>query len=352
MNDNNAMTVWTTYAPGKVCWELTSVQSKGKAATNSWKKHLPLIEDSLKKLKNIGIAGIRLVIYPSEITKDGKAFNWEPLEIMLDLCQKNTLDVDLCIGPYQFPHYPGIFLPDQMKQYISDNQPFLDDDETMREYGCHFLKTQMKRYADDVRIHGFHFANEWPDFQRVAGKESIRIGVSESFMLQAAAFLKQATKKPILMNTNIDAANKNKLTRTFSNILTILGHQAKLGFDIYPSQETWKKAPVQKLRRIVEPYQKSFAWAKKTFPACEMYFTEVEAQPWGNGQSWYRIISNATDPQKSIIGFTPQSLAETWEKHIKATGCKTVMLWGSDFWLSADAMNLTWPLRSVEKLRE
>jgi len=343
------MNIWTTFTPGKVTWELTKVQSKGKGATSDWQKNLPIIKTSLQKLKTTGIVGIRLVIYPSEITKDGRIINWKPIDTMLNLCKENKLAVDFCIGPFQYPHYPGIFLPEQLKQYIPQEN-YLDSDKTLAIYGMDFLQKQLTRYGNDSRIHGFHFANEWPDFQRISGKETIRIGVSEAFMLHAATFLKQKTKKPILMNTNIDAGDKRKIWNTFDKLLSILGKQAKLGFDIYPSQETWMKSPLQKLRRLFEPYPKSLAWSCKRFNDCEIYFTEVESQPWGNGQSWYQMISNEENPNETIFGFHKNDLQKTWNKHITETSCQTVNLWGSDFWLSADAMKISWPLEMVRKL--
>ncbi len=83
--------IWTTFCPGKIVWELTAVRGKGMGATNDWMHEKALVERSLKLLKNSGISGIRLVIYPSEITENGKAFNWKPIDTMLALSQKHQL---------------------------------------------------------------------------------------------------------------------------------------------------------------------------------------------------------------------------------------------------------------------
>lgn len=344
------MTIWTTFVPSKIAWELTQIPLQGKGATGDWQKHSELIKTSLKKLKAAGISGIRLSIYPSEITKDGETFNWKPLDTMLDLCRDKQILVDLCIGPFQYPQYPGIFLPEEIRKKVDDTKHYMDETSSVKQYGNTFLQKQMKRYATDKRIHGFHFANEWPDFQRVAGKEHIRIGISKTFMLEAASYLKQSTRKPISMNTNIDASNKQKLRNTFGELLSILGNQGKLGFDIYPTQETWTKAPLQKFMRLVEPYQKSVTWSCHHFPDCEVYFAEVEAQPWGNGQSWYKMITNESDPKKQIWGFKKEDIINTWKTYIANTPCQTVHLWGSDFWLSADAMHIDWPLQTIKQL--
>lgn len=341
--------LWTTFCPSKICWEVMTAQSKGKSGTSNWLQNKKLIQESLRKLKTAGINGLRLVIYPMELTHDGKTFDWTPIETMLDFCTKEKLAVDLCIGPFQYPNYPGVYLPEGLAKQIADTQTYLDDNPGIKQYGEYFLEQQLDRYGNDKRIHGFHFANEWPDRQGIKGKEKIKVSVSKQCMQQFAEIIVQKTKKPISINTNIDAADKRKLNTVFSQLLSILNKQAKLGFDIYPTQETWKKAPLQKLRRWFEAYHKSFFWSRKRFAPCEMYFAEVEAQPWGNGKSWYRLITNEPDPNQQIYYYKPGDLQKIWENFIKKTNCKRISLWGADFWLSADAMGITWPLKSVTK---
>lgn len=343
------MNIWTTFTPAKLSWELTYIKTKGKLPSSDWQKNIVLIDKSLKKLKESGISGIRLVIYPSEITTDGKSFNWNPVEKMLKLSQKYKLKVDLCIGPFQYPHYPGIYLPKKMLELVFDNKRCLDTTTQLWKYEISFLKEQIMRFGEDKRIHGFHLANEWPDAQKVKGKEKIKTCVSLAFMLESAKYLKDNTKKPILLNTNIDVSDKNKLSKTFGEILYILDTQGKLGFDIYPSQFIWKRYPIKKLRYLLWSYSKYFKSIKRKFVKCETYFAEVEAQPWGSGQSWYQLINEEPDPNIKVLLYYNNSLKKTWEKNISGTTCRTVSLWGSEFWISADMMGIKWPL-SVVKL--
>ncbi len=345
------MTIWTTFCPRKLSWELTAITSRSKAASSDWQKNILLIEDSLKLLRTYGISGIRLVIFPEELTTNGKQFDWHPIETMLVFCAKYKLDVDLCIGPFQYPHYPGIYLPKDLLQYVFNNTRSLDTTPVLREYGDTFLEKQLDRYGLDKRIRGFHLANEWPDGQRVAGRESVKAWISAGYMLHVGKFVKKQTTKPISLNTNIDASDKRKLATVFGEILEELEDQARLGFDIYPSQETWRKAFWQKLRRLVEPYQRSFQWSRKKFALCEIYFCEVEAQPWGNGQSWQRIIANEPRPEEKVLQYSRQSLPKTFEKYIKPCKPYEISLWGSDFWLSAHKLGITWPLEQVKALR-
>lgn len=344
------MTFWTTFTPGKISWELTTIATKAKGGDSNWMNHLDIIEASLKKLKAHGIDGIRLVIYPYELTEDGKKFDWKPLETMLNLCKKHKLEVEWCVGPYQYPNYPGIYFPKPLLKDVFDNTRSIDTTPVLREFGMYYLEKQMMVYGSDPRIRGFHFANEWPDMQRVQGKESVRTGISTAFMLDAAKYLKEHTDKPISMNTNIDASDKLRLSSVFGELFDILEDRARLGFDVYPSQETWRKAFWQKLRRIFEPYQKSYQWCDRRFSLCELFFCEVEAQPWGNGWSWYRIINAAANPQDKVLLYSTKSLPTTMKQFILPTKTGEVSLWGAEFWLCADAMGIKWPLEQVKQI--
>lgn len=233
---------------------------------------------------------------------------------------------------------------------VFNNTRSLDTSPILRDFGDMYLEKQLEKYGRDKRIRGFHFANEWPDMQRVGGKESVRSGVSHAYMLDAAKYIKEHTDKQISMNTNIDASDKKKLSGTFGELFALLENRARLGFDVYPSQETWRKAFWQKLKRFFEPYQKSYQWCDNRFPNCELFFCEVEAQPWGNGWSWYRIINAAENPHEKVLQYANDSLPKTMKKYILPTKTKEVSLWGAEFWLSADAMGITWPLGQISDI--
>jgi len=281
---------------------------------------------------------------------DGKKFNWTAVETVLDLCKKHKLAIDFCIGPFQYPNYPGIYFPPALLAHVFDTPNSLDTRAPLREFGFLFLEKQMERYGNDKRITSFHFANEWPDKQNVKDKEQIKAWVSTAFMVEAAKYLTAHTTKVISLNTNIDASDKRRLSAVFAEVLEVLGEQASLGFDIYPSQETWRKAFFQKLRRIIEPYERAFAWSCRRFPDCSMYFCEVEAQPWGSGQSWYKMISDEPHPEEKVLHYTNNSLQETFDTYLSPSEPEIVSLWGVDFWLVAKAMHIDWPLAQVSSL--
>lgn len=344
------MEIWTTFCPQKVSWELTCIKTEGKSPSSDWQKNIELINSSLIKLKNVGICGIRLVIYPTDLTDDGKIFNWKCIDKALSICTRNKIKVDLCIGPFQYPYYPGIYLPTKMLPSVIDNQSCIDAVPNIWKYGMRFLKAQVVKYGTDKRISGFHLGNEWPDRQNVSGNEKIKTCVSAAFMTSATEYLNTHTEKRISLNTNIDVSEKSKLSKAFKEVFDIFGNRGNLGFDIYPSQETWKKVPLQKLKRLIWTYSHSFRSVRNEFAKSDIYFAEVEAQPWGGGQSWYELINNSHAPNEKVLKYEKNSLEKTFSKYIKSNNCNRVSLWGADFWLSADLMGIIWPLNEVRKM--
>jgi hypothetical protein len=346
------MDLWTTFTPGKTSWELTAVATNGKKPSRDWIKNIEIIKVSLQKLAEAGISGVRLVIYPSELTADGKSFEWTPIEKVLEICRKSNLNTDLCIGPFQYPNYPGIFLPAELINSVPDNIKFIDDVNELTDYGLFFLKKQIEKFGSDKRVRGFHLGNEWPDMQKVEGKRTVRAGVSENFMLNALELLKSNTQKPILLNTNIPIYNKRQIINVFGKILHTLSDRGKLGFDIYPTQDKWKKDPFVKFMNSILDLPGAFADLQGSLPDTELYFAEVEAQPWGSGQSWFRMISEEEAPGLKILNYFNDSLVKTFEKYISGSGCKSVSLWGADFWLASDMMNIKWPLNNVRTIKK
>lgn len=347
----SSMQLWTTFFPRKVSWELTHLRTVGKGGSSDWLKNKTLIDEALATLRSSKIEGVRLVITPGELTKDGEVFHWEALEVALQVCQKNSLLVDLCLGPFQYPHYPGIRLPKVFLNNLSAETDMIDAIPALREFGMLFLKEQIKWYGDDKRIRGFYLGNEWPDKNRIEGRNDLRAGVSREFMRDSVLYLKKSTKKPILFNTNIDPSFPDRLKSVFGEFFKLLGKQARLGFDPYPSRETWRRVPDMKIKRIFITYAASMEKVRKVLGTNNLFFTEVEAQPWGNGESWYRLIKEGEDSEKEIYGYKRDDLKKTFAKYIVPTGIREVNLWCPEFWLVAKEMGISWPLEQVATLK-
>ena len=338
------MQLWTTFCPQKVCWELAYRATHGDLPTSDWQKKKGLIRDSLETLRHYGISGIRLVIFPYDIT-DGESFDFSSVEYILELCQQIGLQVDFCLGPFQYPHYPGIRLPYTYTQRVKQSEAALDEDTFLNNFGHIFLKAQLQKFGNDPRIRGFYLGNEWPDRQGLEGRKDIQTVISRAFMQKAVSICKKLTEKPILFNTNIDASLTWRVQSVFKDFIGDLGKQVRLGFDVYPSQETWKNKWLQKL----SPYAKAVSSLTQLLPRDQMLFTELEAQPWGGGRAWEYYLKQAPQPQEGVLTYRRESFPSTWERYVIPSRIQEVNLWGSDFWLVCYAAGITWPLEQVKK---
>ena len=341
---------WTTYSPQKICWEITTCENNGNHGDSNWQNHLPLIRKTLKQLKSAGITGIRLVLIPNDFSTDGNTFTFKPLETMLELCQKESLLVDFCLGPIQYPFYPSIRLPNKILEQIVTSQT-VTKNSTLHDYGLRFLTEQVKLYGKDKRIRGWYIGNEWPDAGDVEGKQHLRVRISRDFMVSCIKIVRKYSKKPIHLNTNIDVAYPLRQKITFHSLLNTIGTAGGLGFDVYPSQESWKKAPMLMLKRFFFPFPRSFQKIMQVFTKPKLFFAEIEAQPWGNGRSWHAIITAESNPEEKVLQYTRNSLPEHVNKRLRHCSVSEISLWGADFWLASNHMGVVWPLKQIKELR-
>lgn len=344
------MEIWTTFSPQKVSWELTTAQNKGKGGDSDWLKNLDLIKKSLLILKSYKISGIRLVIFPPDLIQDGEIFNWEKLNRVLSLTKQLNLKVDWCLGPFQYPYGPGIRIPRKFFPHFLEGFKFIDQDPGLRKYALAFLNEQLNEFAKDKRINGFFVSNEWPDCHGIDGLKEVKGCVSKDFMKEILSIVKSKTDKPINVNTNISIDQSLKLLSTFNELLDVVGKQGVLGLDIYPFRETWKRLPKIKFFRLFKPYRKRLVELRNKLKPVEVNFAEIEAQPWGSGQSWYEIIKSSPNPEKQIGTFKRGQLLGTYNHYIKETKIKKISLWGADFWLTAHEQGIKWPFEDVKNL--
>ncbi len=342
-----SINLWTNFCPTKLYWELKQLP-EFFSLSGSWWESAQIIDKQLRLLKKAGITGLRLNIFSSEITSDAQTLHWQPIEVMLELAQKNALDVQLCLGPYQYPLWPGIRLPDVFLHDKQVNQ-VIDSNKKWQSFGKEFLETQLKRYGKDQRISGFYLGNEWHTAQAIENfpKKKQQFRVSAKQMETLTRVCKKCTKKNIIFNTNFQPFQTKKIEYTFLSLFKILKNQASIGFDIYPSQETFSKAPRLFLHRKLHSFSKDIELLKKQFSQ-RLTISEFEAQPWGNGKSWYEQLKIHTH---TVPNFA-KILIDTFERYISPSQFDQVTLWGAEYWLVAYHMGQPQMLDTVEQLKK
>ena len=104
--------LWTTLCFRKMVWEAGVDDS-------DWMSHKDIIEDRVATLAEVGIKGGRLVIFPFEVTEDGKEFNWEAMDKAIEIMSERGMKIDICAGPLDYPYGPnGVRVPKKSEELL------------------------------------------------------------------------------------------------------------------------------------------------------------------------------------------------------------------------------------------
>lgn len=351
----------TTFFPRKMMWEaaeLLKVQGKWPGGDESdWLSHQSVIEGQIAALAAAGFRGGRLTVVPFELTQDGKSFNWNPLETALKIMKKYGLVADLCIGPLDFPYYPGIRVPQNIEQELrghfadrgkshitislKKDRYFPELNQTIQEYALGFLQSICQAYGTDSRIDKLYLGNEWPDTHGIEGVEGT-MSIDDDLMQAAIEILLRSTNKPVTLNTNIHPSELNRINNTFKSLFDQLGSRGVLGIDTYPTQEVG-------IASYRGNYGDFIRAVQGAFPATQLVFTEVQAEPWPPGElagrSWAEIYK--IYPRAVIGRYYEQVFPPTLETHVLASGLKEIGLWGAPLWPIVAQLGYNFPLNML-----
>jgi len=346
--------LWANICPRKLYWELE--QTTDKSLFKEWYFYPEILAESFRLLNQAGVTGIRLNIFNYELTFKQKSTDWQALELALNLAQQNQLQVHLCLGPWQYPLWPGLRLPNYMTASMTaskvESQPntinYLDNNLEIFEWGNWWLESQLERYGNDPRIAGFYLGNEWPNKQALENDVETNWKISPAYMSQAMAICHAYTDKPIIMNTNLDASQPEKIINTYQKLWQFAPKQFRLALDVYPSRETWRLAPELRFRRQHLSWAEDVKRLQSKIPV-QVMVGEFEAQPWGAGESWAQWWQNSSGNFDHRLKFSPKILNQWFIRYLNPAPINEITLWGAEFWLTGQLLGYGWPLKLVRQ---
>lgn len=345
--------LWVNICPRKLYYELHEIDPS-LPNQDQWWDHPQLLKKQMKLLKQSGIIGIKLNIFNFELTSTGKHIDFSAIAVALAICEELNMRVHICLGPYQYPLWPGIRLPQQfLDLQLKKN---LEQNKNIRNFGTYFIGQLLKKYGRNKLVSGFYLGNEWHTQQEIenyhpqrnqkkSSPDTSTFSVSQKHMSSLVRECKKNTRKPIFFNTNIDPYRVKLIEHTFIPFMNILKEQFYLGFDLYPSQETLLKSPRLFFHRKLHAYRHDFSLVKKNCTT-NLVLSELEAQPWGTGASWKSQIES--NPQ--LVSQTLTDLKKTTEKIVVPCDMDIVTFWGAEFWLAAYQMGRSEILDYIQKL--
>jgi len=359
----------TTIFPRKIMWEAVQVlKAKDEWSydidESDWLRRLDIFEEHIARLAANGIKGGRLEVVPFELTQDGINFNYAPLEKAIEIMAQHGMKVDLCLGPIDYPYYPGFRLPINLENQLEEtfstggiNQIFISEQpdplypevsQNISDFATRFLQETLSRYGHDPRIDKLYLGNEWPDEHGIEGVEGT-MNVSQELMLQFAQMIMDGSDKKVAINTNIHPTQPDEFTLKLGPLLNLLGDRGVLGLDVYPTRE----AKVHTEKEAIPDYAALINELRRRFPDTELVFTEFQAEPWPPegiaGQSWIDIFRQHPE---IFINFFQRSFPPSLESHIIASGITEVGLWGAPAWLTGEKSEYDFPLEMMQTIAE
>lgn len=359
----------TTVFPRKIMWEAVQVlKARDEWAyeidESDWFRRPDIFEEHIARLAANGIKGGRLEVVPFELTQDGINFDYAPLEKAIEIMARYNMAVDLCLGPLDYPYYPGIRLPINLERLLGDtfstggvNQIIISDEpdllypsasQEIKDFALRFLQETLSRYGHDPRIEKLYLGNEWPDEHGIEGIDGT-MNVSHELMQEFAQMIMDGSDKKVAINTNIHPTQPGKFTAVLGQLLNLLGERGVLGLDVYPTREN----QIRELSESIPEYANLINELRRRFPNTDLVFTEFQAEPWPPegiaGQSWIDIFRQHPE---IFIEFFQRSFPPSLESHIIASGITEVGLWGAPAWLSVDDLEYIFPLEMMQTIAE
>lgn len=257
---------------------------------------------SLEKIIDLDFDIIRLGLYWDEIEQEKGVFDFNEIETILEICQKNNQKVILSMGA-KAPRWPEFYIP----KYLPQN---LENKETQKNLFVFIKKaiSQLKKYKI---IEYWQVENEPLD---EVGDDKLTIPLK--FLEEEIELVKKLDNRKIIINLwGNDLSSRNFLPK-IEPLTDIIGldiyykqfvsHRA--GFNFYRGPNDSDK----KLNKIITESKKP------------IWITELQAEPWEKDEKNYK----STNPKSMSV----KKMKEFYERACKLS-VGGVLFWGCEYWL-------------------
>ncbi len=277
-------------------------------------------EQALSELIEANLAPIRLCAYWSELEITQSEFNFEPILSLLDICQEKNVPVVLCMG-MKAPRWPEFYIPKWLEtKSITQTKDFL----------FIFLKKILDQTKKFSCITHYQVENEPLD---PSGPKNLKIPLD--LLTEEVSLIRSIDpSKKILLTAWGNTLSKRQTLPQLNQLADVVG------LDLY------YKVPWSFLGGIFHGYSgpaDSQYSLKQLIHKNDkpVWITELQAEPWETSP-----INPLSDTHPSI---SPRLLSGNLE-NAHDLGIQTILLWGSEYWLSLKNKSLSRMWHSVAKL--
>lgn len=347
--------VWANFCPRKYLWEVSQIPGVS-LHPGEWWQQTERLDQALWLLRSHGVQGLRLNIFNFELLPQAYTPDWTPAITFLSLAKKHGLAIDWCLGPFQYPLWPGIRLPADLNDEIPSGKESIVDLSQVDElhaWAMWWAKTQLEFLSHFPTVKGVYLENEWHTAQAIEGETSPippLYSLSSAWLAELATLATQFPSLAVLCNTNLDISQTSEIQQVFAPLRLILGAQFQLGLDVYPSRVTWKATPRLWLVHHRQRYARAVRRVEQEL-AGPIFWGEFEAQPWGTGQSWVKWWQQRVN-QEVRESYSPDWLWRQYDRYFQFLPERKITLWGAEFWLVSELLGYHNPLDQVMGLAQ
>lgn len=294
-------------------------------------------EKALGEILNLGLNPIRIGAYWSEIEKKKGKYNFSLLDKQIERISKRGASVILVTG-VKSPRWPEFYFPHWLEEKLNLCRQQTIKESPISNYLFPFLEKTVNHYKNHQAITHLQVENEPLNF---SGPKSDRL--SPKLLAKEVKLVKKLTKKPIILNSWVEMNPCKKLLRDLTlkekSLDTCLSLGDILGLSVYPSYPGQPEINDGDWQIFGE-------WLNKANKANkEAWVVEMQAEPWpkeGEKKIFKDPFGNSS--------CNPTSIKSHFTK-LRDVGFKTILLWGSEFWVKcAQEGNKLW-LKAVQNLR-
>lgn len=250
--------------------------------------------------KDMNIKKIRIPAYWDDIEKHMDSYDFKDLDFYISEAEKNNVEIILAIG-YKLPRWPECRFPEWLQN---------TNIEYRQKRQLIYLKNVIEHYTSVSSITAWQIENE----------PLLAFGncdpVDESFLKREVDFVRNITKKPILLTDSGELSTwitVMQLSDIFGTTMYRTVYTPIIGDVTYPLRPWYYRIKSDLIRNLFAPNNKS------------TINVELQAEPWAP------IFIADIPLVQQLEHFTIQNFKDN-VAFAKAVGTQEVYLWGIEWW--------------------
>lgn len=272
--------------------------------------------EAFKEYNSLGFKWVRLSLYWNEIEKNKGRYDFSKIEPLLELCEKNKIDVVLSVG-LKAPRFPEFYIPGWLENTAKIKTfQTIKKTHTLYKPTLRFIRASVKKLKKYPCLKVWQAENEPLDHCGLVNFARIDFG----FLKDEIKIIKNLDpERKIMVNIWGNELTKRKVHKQAMQLADIVGLDIYLRHPI-PFLKWLHKliGPMDSQEKIKSVVEEIKSHGK------EVWLAELQAEPWEQNE----IVTCQENPQS----FSPKDFARNIN-YGKSLLPEVIFFWGFEYWL-------------------